>query len=242
MKMLPTLRRLTGTALAALALVPLLSACAGEAEIRKNLGAAIPELANIDEVRNAPMPGLYEVRVGHDVFYTDKSGRFLFQGALVDVQNRRNLTQERVNELSAVKFDQLPLKDAFKVVRGNGKRQLAVFSDPNCGYCKKLEKELVSIDNVTIHMFLYPILGPDSTAKSRDIWCAKDKLATWDAWMVGGTKPATAECDTAAVDRNVAFGRKYNITGTPTLIFADGSRAPGALPAAQIEKMLSAAK
>lgn len=243
MNLHPTLRRLAGTTLAALALAPLLlaPAHAGEAEIRKNLAASIPQLANIDEVRKAPMPGLYEVRVGFDLFYTDENGNFLLQGALIDVKNRRNLTEERTAELSAVKFDQLPLKDAFKIVRGNGKRKLAVFEDPNCGYCKIFEKDLRNVNDVTVYLFLYPILGPDSVTKSRDIWCAKDKAATWTAWMVDGTRPASAECDTAALQRNVAFGRKYNITGTPTLIFADGSRAPGALPAAQVEKMLAAA-
>ena len=236
-------RRSAGASFAALALSAVLlpAAHAGEAEIRKNLGASIPQMANIDEVRKAPMPGLYEVRVGFDVFYTDENGNFLLQGSLLDVKNRKSLTDERVAELNAVKFDQLPVKDAFKIVRGNGKRKLAVFEDPNCGYCKIFEKDLRNVNDVTVYLFLYPILGSDSVTKSRDIWCAKDKAASWNAWMVDGVKPASASCDTAALERNVAFGRKYNITGTPTLIFADGSRAPGALPAAQVEKLLAAA-
>ncbi|WP_408647862.1 DsbC family protein [Xenophilus arseniciresistens] len=244
MKLHPALRRFSGLACAALALscaLMLPTAHAGEAEIRKNLAASIPQLANIDEVRPAPMPGLFEVRVGFDVFYTDEDGSFLLQGSLLDVKNRKNLTEERVAQLSAVKFEQLPLKDAFKIVRGNGKRKLAVFEDPNCGYCKMFEKDLRNVKDVTVYLFLYPILGSDSVVKSRDIWCAKDKAAAWNGWMVDGVKPATAECDSAALQRNVAFGRKYNITGTPTLIFADGTRAPGALPAAQVEKMLAAA-
>lgn len=247
MNLHPALRRLlrhsAGATFAALALSTMLvpTAHAGEAEIRKNLAASIPQLANIDEVRKAPMPGLYEVRVGFDVFYTDENGSFLLQGSLLDVKNRKNLTDERVAELSAVKFDQLPVKDAFKIVRGNGKRKLAVFEDPNCGYCKVFEKDLRNVNDVTVYLFLYPILGSDSVTKSRDIWCAKDKAGAWNAWMVDGVKPASANCDTGALERNVAFGRKYNITGTPTLIFADGSRAPGALPAAQVEKMLAAA-
>ena len=247
MKLPSFFRRVAGApfaSLAPLALSALLlpaAAHAGEAEIRKSLAASIPQLANIDEVRKAPMPGLYEVRVGFDVFYTDENGNFLLQGALLDVKNRKNLTEERVAELSAVKFDQLPLKDAFKIVRGNGKRKLAVFEDPNCGYCKVFEKNLREVNDVTVYLFLYPILGADSQTKSRDIWCAKDKAAAWNAWMLDGVKPAGAECDTAALQRNVAFGRKYNITGTPTLIFTDGTRAPGAIPTAQVEKMLSAA-
>ncbi|RYF80516.1 MAG: DsbC family protein [Comamonadaceae bacterium] len=238
-----TLRRLAGASFAALALssAMLSAAHAGEAEIRKNLAASIPQLANIEEVRKAPIPGMYEVRVGFDVFYTDENGNYLIQGSMLDVKNRKNLTEERVAELSALKFDQLPLKDAFKIVRGNGKRKLAVFEDPNCGYCKVFEKDLRNVNDVTVYLFLYPILGADSHTKSRDIWCAKDKAASWNAWMVDGVKPASAECDIAPLQRNVAFGRKFNITGTPTLIFADGTRAPGALPAAQVEKMLAAA-
>jgi len=126
-------------------------------------------------------------------------------------------------------------------VRGNGKRKLAVFEDPNCGYCKQFERDLKTVDNVTVYLFLYPVLGPDSNVKSRDIWCSKDKAKTWADWMTAGVKPETGSCDTAALQRNIEFGRKYNITGTPTLIFADGTRAPGAIPAAQVEKQLSAA-
>jgi len=230
------------SAAAALAATALLAATAhaGEAEIRRNL-ATIPQLAKIDEVRKSPMPGVWEVRTGFDIFYTDEQGSYVMQGNLIDVKAKKNLTEERVEKLSAVAFDQLPLKDAFKIVRGNGKRRLAVFEDPNCGYCKHFEKELRSVDNVTVHLFLYPVLGPDSVVKSRDIWCAKDKAKTWTDWMIDGTKPPSGDCDVNALKRNVEFGRKYNITGTPTLIFADGTRTPGAIPAAQVEKMLQAA-
>jgi len=217
------------------------AASAGEAEIRKSLAEKFPQVAaSIDEVRKSPMPGLWELRVnGFDIIYTDEQGNYLLQGQLIDVKARRNLTEERVEKLSQVAFDKLPVKDAFKIVRGNGKRQLAVFEDPNCGYCKQFERDLAKVDNVTIHLFLYPVLGPDSHAKSRDIWCGKDKAKVWSDWMVNGIKPASSECDIAAVNRNVEFGRKYNITGTPTLIFADGSRAPGAIPAAEVEKRLA---
>ncbi|WP_038210658.1 DsbC family protein [Xenophilus azovorans] len=224
----------------AAALLAATAAHAGEAEIRKNLGA-IPQLGQIDEVRKSPMPGVWEVRTGFDIYYTDEQGSYVMQGHLIDVKARKNLTEERIEKLSAVAFDQLPLKDAFKIVRGNGKRKLAVFEDPNCGYCKHFEKELRNVDNVTVHLFLYPVLGPDSAVKSRDIWCAKDKAKTWTSWMIDGTRPPTAECDVGALQRNVAFGRKYNITGTPTLIFEDGSRTPGAIPAAQVETMLKQA-
>ena len=228
-------------ALACLMFGMALSATAGEAEIRKNLAARIPQFAKIDEVTKAPIPGLYEVRVnGFEIFYTDEQGNYLLQGNLIDVKERKNLTEERVEKLSQVAFDKLPAKDAIKIVRGNGKRRLAVFADPNCGYCKQFERDLTKIDNVTIQLFLYPVLGPDSVVKSRNIWCAKDKAKSWDDWMQRGVAPAAAECDTTALTRNREFGQKYNITGTPTLIFSDGTRAPGAIPAAQVEKQLAA--
>ncbi|RZI65633.1 DsbC family protein [Variovorax guangxiensis] len=227
---------------AALVLGATLSATAGEAEIRKNLASRIPQFANIDEVRKTPVNGLFEVRInGFEIYYTDEQGNYLMQGNLIDVQARKNLTEERVEKLTAVDFDKLPVKDAFKIVRGNGKRKLAVFEDPNCGYCKQFERDLKTVDNVTIYLFLYPVLGPDSNVKSRDIWCSKDKAKSWNDWMLTGVKPEAGSCDTAALQRNIEFGRKYNITGTPTLIFADGTRAPGAIPAAQVEKQLAAA-
>lgn len=229
-------------AFALLALAFAATASASEAEIRKNLAARIPQLAKLDEVRPAPMPGLWEVRVGMDIFYTDAQGNYLLQGHLIDVKARKNLTEARVEKLSEIAFDQLPLKDAFKIVRGTGKRRLAVFEDPNCGYCKQFERDLVNVDNVTIHLFLYPVLGPDSVTKSNHIWCAKDRAKAWNDWMVRGVTPPAAECDTSALARNREFGHKYNITGTPTLIFGNGARVPGALPAAQVEKHLAAAE
>ncbi len=221
-----------------------LHAGAGEAEIRKNLAARIPQFAKIDEVSKSPMPGVFEVRInGAEIFYTDADGNYLMQGNLIDVKARKNLTEARVEKLSQVAFDKLPLNDAFKIVRGNGKRKLAVFEDPNCGYCKHFERDLKNVDNVTVYLFLYPVLGPDSGVKSRDIWCSKDKAKSWTDWMTAEVKPETAAsgCDTAAIQRNVEFGRKYNITGTPTLIFSDGTRTPGAIPSAQVEKQLTAA-
>jgi thiol:disulfide interchange protein DsbC len=229
--------------LAACTLGAVVAATAGEAEIRKNLPARIPQFPPIDEVSKAPIPGLYEVRVnGAQIFYTDEQGNYLIQGNLIDVKSRKNLTEERVEKLSAVAFDQLPLKDSIKIVRGNGKRKLAVFEDPNCGYCKRFEKDMKTVDNVTVYLFLYPVLGPDSNVKSRDIWCSKDKGKAWSDWMEASTRPTTApsSCDVTALQRNVDFGRKYNITGTPTLIFSDGTRTPGAIPAEQVEKQLAA--
>ena len=232
--------------LAMVALAFVVTAWSQEAVIRKNLAERIPQMKNIDEISKSPMPGLYEVRVnGTDIFYSDAEGNFLIQGSMIDTKQRRNLTDERVEKLSAISFDSLPLKDAFTIVRGNGKRKLAVFEDPNCGYCKRFERDLQKVDNVTIHMFLYPILGADSAEKSKNIWCAKDPAKTWQDWMVREQPigpAANAACDTAALARNVDFGRKHKISGTPTLLFADGSRVPGAISTAQVEKYLADAK
>ena len=225
------------------ALLTATCALAQEATIRKNLAERIPQLQKIDEVSKSAMPGLYEIRVnGSEIYYTDGEGNFLLQGNLIDTRQRRNLTEERVDKLTAISFDALPLKDAFTIVRGTGKRKLAVFEDPNCGYCKRFERDLQKVDNVTIHMFLYPILSADSTEKSKNIWCTKDRAKAWQDWMVRDKAAATASCDISAIERNVEIGRKHKITGTPTLIFADGTRVPGAITAAQVEKYLTDAK
>jgi thiol:disulfide interchange protein DsbC len=222
---------------------------AQDAAVRKALSERLPNLPKIDEISRSPMPGLLEVRInGADILYTDPEGNFLIvigegqNSGLIDTKTKRNITAERIDKLSAIDFDALPLKDAFTVVRGNGKRKVAVFEDPNCGYCKRFERDMQKIDNVTFYMFLYPILGADSVAKSQNIWCNKDKPKAWLDFMVRDMTPAAATCDVSALQRNVEFGRKYRITGTPTLIFADGSRVPGAIPAAQVEKFLAEAK
>jgi len=218
-----------------------LPAFAQDAALRKTLAERIPQLEKIDDIQPTAMPGLFEVRVGTDLFYTDAKGNYLIQGELFDSRARRNLTEDRINKLTAVDFSALPIKDAFTIVRGDGKRKLAVFEDPNCGYCKRFERDLQNVDNVTIYLFLYPILSPDSAEKSRNIWCAADRVAAWQDLMVRDKIPAAATCDTAALQRNLAFGRKHKITGTPTLIFTNGSRVPGAIGAKDVEKRLAEA-
>ncbi|MCU0761987.1 MAG: DsbC family protein [Hydrogenophaga sp.] len=220
-----------------------LGVAAQEATIRKNLTERLPNLPPIDEISKTPMQGLYEVRVnGSEIFYTDAEGKFLIQGSLIDTQARQDLTAQRLEKLSAIDFKDLPLKDAFTIVRGNGKRQMAVFEDPNCGFCKRFERDLLKVDNVTVHVFLYPILGPDSVQKSRNIWCAKDKGKAFLDWMVNNVTPPAATCDVAAIERNVEFGRKYRINGTPASFFVDGTRVPGAVGVERIEQALSTAK
>jgi len=211
-----------------------------EATIRKNLNDRIPQLPKIEEVSRTPMTGLFEVRLStNEIYYSDAEGNFLIQGNLIDTKSRRNLTEEREAKLGAIDFNTLPLKDAITLVRGNGKRKLAVFEDPNCGYCKRFERDLSKVDNITIYLFLYPILGADSTDKARNVWCAKDPAHAWTQLMGREQAPASAQCNTAAIERNIEFGRKYKITGTPTLIAQDGSRVPGAINTSQIEKLLA---
>ena len=212
-----------------------------EAALRKTLPERLPNLGAVDEVSRTPIPGMYEIRVGTDLFYSDAEGNFIINGEMMDTKGRRNLTEERTTKLLAIDFSQLPLKDAFTIVRGNGKRKLAMFEDPNCGYCRRFEGDLQKVDNVTVYVFLYPILGPDSIEKSKAIWCGKDKGRIWQDWMVRGTPiPRSEQCDVGALARNSDFGRKHKITGTPTLIFTDGSRVPGAIAASEVEKLLAA--
>ena len=240
------MRRIFSTTLLAtfLALVTL-GAFAQEAAIRKNIAERVPQLKAIDEITKSVIPGLYEVRVnGTEIYYSDAQGNYLVQGNIIDIRNRRNLTEERVDKLTAIKFDSLPFKDSFTIVRGNGSRKIAVFEDPNCGYCTRFERDLQKVDNVTISMFLYPILGPDSVEKSKAIWCSKDKGQAWQDWMVREqpAPPAAAMCDTTALTRKGELGQVFKITGTPTLVFINGNRVPGAIDNKQVEKLLAEAK
>jgi len=219
-------------------------ALAQEAAIRKTLPERLPNLPKIDEVTRAPVAGLWEVRYGgSSILYSDDKGEFiLVNGSLIDTKSRTDLTEARIERLLAIDFNQLPVKDAMVIKQGTGARKMAVFEDPNCGFCKRFERDLVGIKDVTIHVFLMPILGPDSTAKSRDILCAKDPAQAWRAWMLDGvTPPKGGKCDTGALERNLAFGQKYRINGTPAVFFSDGTRKPGALSGDAVERLLVAA-
>lgn len=220
-----------------------LSVLADDASIRKNLAERFPNFPAIDEISKTPIAGIFEVRLnGTDIVYTDADANHVIQGSIIDTKTRSNLTEVRTTKLSAIDFAALPLKDAFTIVRGNGKRKIAVFSDPNCPYCKRFERDMQKVGNATFYMFLYPILGADSVTKSNNVWCAKDKAKAWQDHMVRDAALASATCDTAAVARNVEFGKKHKITGTPTMFFADGTRVPGAIDAVQLEKLLASVK
>ena len=197
------------------------------------------EQAPVTAVRLTPY-GLYEVQLGLDLLYTDEKVSFVLDGTLIDAMTRRDVTRERQDALAKVPFDQLPFELSFKQVKGNGARKLAIFEDPNCGYCKQLRQSIKDIDNVTIYTFPYPILSADSTTKVRNIWCAKDRAATWDAWMLKGQTPPTIECE-APTDAMVALGQKLMVRGTPAIFFADDSRVGGAIPKEEIEKRLKQA-
>jgi thiol:disulfide interchange protein DsbC len=241
------LTRRTGVAsrlLATLALAGAFAAAhADEAAIRKTLADRMPELPKIDEISKTPIPGVYELRIGTDILYSDETGAYLFEGAMLETKTKTDLTRARVDKLTMIDVAALPLKDAMVFKQGTGARKLVVFADPNCGYCKRIERDLVSLKDVTIYTFLLPILGPDSTVKSRDIWCAKDNAKVWRSWMIDGQTPAkSGMCDSAALERNLELGRKYKINGTPAVVFEDGSRSPGALPADRLEARMKEAR
>ena len=215
-------------------------AVADEATIRKAFAERLPDFPKIDEVTKTAIPGIYELRIGTDVLYTDEQGTHLFEGQLIDTKTRRNLTQARIDKLTEIDVASLPLKDAIVWKQGNGSRKLVVFADPNCGYCKRFERDLNAVKDVTVYTFLYPILGGDSPEKAKNIWCAKDNTKTWRDWMLDGTAPpkVMGQCDVGALQRNAEMGRKYRINGTPAIVFEDGKRIPGAVGTEAIEKQL----
>ncbi len=214
------------------------SALADEAGVKKAIEAKLG--GKVNSVKKTPYLGLYEIYGDGQIFYTDEKITAILTGSLIDGKTMKNVTAERMQKLAAINFSELPLDLAIKQVRGDGKRVLATFEDPNCGYCKRLAKELVKLDNVTIYTFLMPILSPDSLEKSNRIWCASDRAKAWNDWMVDGKAPSgKSDCDTTAVKKALELGQKLAITGTPTLFFTDGTRVPGAVPIEQIEKKLS---
>lgn len=223
-----------------LAFAAVTAAHADEAAVKKAAQSFIGDRGQVDAVRKSAVPGLYEVQVGSDVFYVDEKGQHAFFGDIVDLKTRTNLTDERRSKLSAIKFSDLPLGMAIKQVRGNGKRVMATFEDPNCGYCKKLHKDAQSLTDVTIYTFLFPILGPDSLEKSKNILCSADPAKAWSDWMDNGVVPPLVKNCGVDLDKYVALGQKFNVRGTPNIFMVDGSRIPGAVPLAQIESSLNA--
>lgn len=215
---------------------------ADEADVKKIMETKLK--TKVDSVTKSGYFGLYEVFTDGNIIYTDeKATAIIFSGQLIDTRSMKNVTEERMKKLTAIRFNDLPLDQAIKQVRGDGKRVLATFEDPNCGYCKRLAKDLQKLDNVTIYTFLLPILSEDSVVKSKQIWCSSNRSKAWNDWMLDGRSPSgKSDCDTTAVTKNQEFGRKLNITGTPTIFFGDGERVPGAVPLAAIEQKLAQIK
>jgi thiol:disulfide interchange protein DsbC len=218
------------------------SAHAGEAEIRQAITGKFPG-AQIASIVKTPYAGLFEVVIDNEVIYASADGKYLVMGNVIELDSRRNLTAARMAKLNEVKWNTLPLDKAIKEVKGDGSRKLAVFSDADCPFCKKLEPEIDKLNNVTVYTFLYPIEGlhPQAIPTSKQIWCEKDRLKAWKAYMLRGEKPdAKGDCANP-VDEVIRLGNKLRVSGTPTLIFENGQRVPGYAPADKLEQLLKAA-
>ena len=212
-----------------------------EDKIKAALKKNVPE-APVDSVRKVPYGGLYEVILGGDIYYTDETGNFIITGSLIDLKTKQNITEARLRTVNAIKWSELPLEHAIKITRGNGSRKVAIFEDPNCGYCKRFERDLLGVTDITVYVLLYPILSPDSLEKSKAVWCAADRGKMWldhmtrDAAISGDTK-----CDTP-IEKILALGREKKVQGTPTIVFENGDRVPGAITREDFENKLADAK
>jgi thiol:disulfide interchange protein DsbC len=211
---------------------------AAEADLKKLVQERLGNDAKVDTVTKTNYMGLYEVKVGDEILYTDDHAKYLMVGHIVDLETHKDLTRARLDDVNKIKFADLPFDSSIKMVRGNGKRVIAVFEDPNCHYCKNLRHTLAGMDNVTVYTFMYNILAPDSFVKSKNIWCTADRAKSWDDWMLNGKAAAVAPatCKADPNDKVLALGQKLHITGTPTIFFTDGTRAPGALTADELEQ------
>lgn len=215
------------------------AARADEAKVRQAVETWLG--GKVEGIRKTNILGLYEVHFGGEILYTDEKVSHIIAGSIIDARTRTNLTRERMNKLTAITFSELPLDLAVKTVRGDGKRVIATFEDPNCTYCRKLAKELQGVSNITVYTFLLPILSKDSADKSRAVWCAADRSKAWNDLMLSGTAPAAGSCE-APIEKVIALAQKYGIRGTPTIFLSSGERIPGAVPVAQLEQKLAQIK
>jgi thiol:disulfide interchange protein DsbC len=215
------------------------TAQANETVIRKALAQQFPG-ATVTSVKKTPYSGLFEVYLDDQLVYIDAKAQYVFAGDVLDMKNRTNLTQERLNQLQAVKWEVFPLKSALKTVKGNGARKLVLFSDVDCPYCRKFEAELAKVDNLTVYTFLYPIEGlhPKAVQTSKQIWCAPDRNKAWDDYIARGSVPNNDGKCANPVEATIALGNQLKVSGTPTLFFANGVRLPGMVPAAKLEQLL----
>lgn len=219
------------------------------------LGAANPEIAanikstleawtsnryKVDEVRRTPLANIYEARIGADLFYVDEKAQFIFmEGHMLDLKTNRDLTRDRLDEIMSINFKDLPLEMAIKQVNGKGTRKIALFEDPNCGYCKKLRADLNLLPDITVYTFAYPILSPDSDVKAKKALCAKDKQKAWSELMLDGKVPGNDGTCTTPLEKIKELGRKYNITATPTIFLTNGKRIQGYMPPEQLAKAVA---
>jgi thiol:disulfide interchange protein DsbC len=223
------------------------SAWGNEAQIRKALE---PKLrgAKIEGVQAAPVPGLWEVRFrtadgSQRLIYTDAAGAYVIQGNIYDVRTDRDLTEERMRKLNAIKFEQLPLDLAVKIQRGNGKRVLAMFSDPYCPACRQFERALAEVDDVTVYVFMYPVIRPENADHSKAVWCSSDRGKAW-LELAAGPRPKVPEAGARCanpVDKVLEAGRKLGVNSTPTLFLANGERLSGGLAADDLKDLLDQA-
>ncbi len=213
------------------------SAHAGEQEIRESLQSKFPGIGKLEHIVKTPYSGLYEVVIDGQLYYTDAQGKYIFEGNIIDAKSHRDLSEERKRVLFAIDFDKLPLQLALKKVKGNGKRKLAIFTDPNCTFCRRLEKELSGVSDVTLYFFMYPIF-PGSDEIVRNVLCSKNPIKAWDDWMLSDIAPAKAVCETQT-EKVLALGQKLHVNGTPNLIFGNGIQSPGFLPMEELEKNLN---
>ena len=207
--------------------------------VRERVTKKIP--GKVNAIRKMPF-GMFEVVIDNEIVYVDESADYLITGHLYDTRTQEDLTAKRSDEVLRVDFSALPLQMALKVVRGDGSRPIAIFEDPNCPYCKRLERDIRTLNNTTIYVFLYPILSDDSVDKSTQVWCSQDPVAAWTKLMLEGQAPQkAAQGCKSPVDDTLALGHKLSVTGTPTVVFADGRRAPGVIPLDRVEQMMNAA-
>jgi thiol:disulfide interchange protein DsbC len=219
--------------------VPAGAAKSIEDMVRERVTKKVP--GKVNSVRKMPF-GMFEVVIDSEIVYVDETADYLITGHVFDTRTQEDLTAKRSEEVLRVDFSSLPLQMALKRVRGDGSRPIAIFEDPNCGYCKKLERDIRTLDNATIYVFLYPILADDSVSKSAQIWCSKDPADAWVRLMIDGQQPEkAAEGCKAPTDDVLALGHRLSVVGTPTLVFADGRRAPGMVPLDKIQQMMDSA-
>jgi thiol:disulfide interchange protein DsbC len=216
---------------------------AQEALVKKRIQAHLGDQVKVESVTKTPYAELFEVVTDGDIVYTDAAAKYLVTGHITDTRTYRDYTEMRLEQISKASFSDLPLHLAMKQTKGNGKRIIAVFEDPNCGYCKQFRHTLQEVDNVTIYTFMYNMLSEDSVIKSKNIWCAAERGNAWDDWMLRGKIPPSAPASCVAPNEQVLkLGKKMRVTGTPTTIFNDGSRVAGALDKAVLEQKLAGIK